>query len=173
VAAGATAGFLSSDEDDDMVVNERLVTSARLTREDVLMLVGLLEVGGTSSGGVMQGIEAHSSMGGKLAKFMQGALGPHCEGSQVSVSPEISGHILSCSGGRAEPEVALKAGDWLVASMPASDSVRTDDELEMSSGDTVFESMLMRSEKPKGPVLNISTGVEPSVDGLLIAVGRR
>lgn len=172
---GATVGFLSSDEEDDMVVKERLVVRGRRRRDDDLVvgLVVLVEMGTVSSGGEMQGTEAHSSMGGRPLKFMHGASGPHLEGSQVSTSPEISGHIFSDNVGKAVPEADLKDGDRLVASRPPSESVRTDDELEMSCGETVLESILMRSEKPKGPVLNISVDTEPSRGDLFMAVGRR
>lgn len=165
-------GFLSSEED-DIVVRDLLVVSGRLRRADALVVGGGVDSRGTvSSGGEMHGTEAHSSMGGRPLKFMQGASGPHFDGSQVSTSPEISGHNFSCNVGKAVPGVALKEGDW-VPSRPASESVRTDDELEISCGDIVLESMLMRSEKPNGPVLNISVDTGLSIEALLIAVGRR
>lgn len=167
-------GFRSSEEEVDMVVSERLVVRGRRRREDVLVVgLAVLERGTVSSGGEMQGTEAHSSMGGRPLKFMHGASGPHLEGSQVSTSPEISGHIFSDNDGKAVDEADLKDGDRLLASGPPSDSVRTDDELEMSCGEIVLESILMRSEKPKGPVLNISVDGEPSRGDLLMAVGRR
>jgi hypothetical protein len=168
-------GFLSSEDEEDMVVSERLVVSGRRRRADdrVTGLLAVLMRGTVSSGGDMQGTDAHSSMGGRPLKFIHGALGPHLEGSQVSTSPEMSGHIFSCKVGKAVPEEALKQGERLLASKLASGSVRTDDELEISCGETVLVSILMRSEKAKGPVLNISVVTEPSSNDLLVAVGRR
>lgn len=54
-------------------------------------------------------------------------------------------------------------------STPDSELLRTDDAVEMLSGDTVFESMLIRSENSKGPGLNISDGVV----AFLMSEGRR
>lgn len=171
---GAMTGFRSSEDEDDIVVRERLVVRGRRRRVDDLV-VGLPVFGGSemvSSGGEIHGTDAHSSMGGRPLKFMHGAPGPHLEGSQVSTSPEISGHICSCSVGKAVPDAALKEGERLEASRLASESVRTDDELERSCGETVLESILMRSEKAKGPVVNISVDTEPSIGDLFMAVGR-
>lgn len=44
---------------------------------------------------VMQGTEVHSSMGGRVVKFMQGASGPHRDGWQLSTCPAISGQSFS------------------------------------------------------------------------------
>jgi hypothetical protein len=52
--------------------------------------------------------------------------------------------------------------------------VRTDDELEISSGDTVLESIATICEKSKGPVLNICIGdVEAGMAFKATAFARR
>lgn len=44
---------------------------------------------------VMHGTDVHSSMGGRVVKFMQGASGPHRCGWHVSTCPAISGQSFS------------------------------------------------------------------------------
>lgn len=57
---------------------------------DVIM-ISLRELGDS----VMHGTEVHSSIGGKVVKFMHGASGPQREGWQLSTCPAIRGHSFS------------------------------------------------------------------------------